>query len=79
MLYSNYVGQYIYISKETKGEWYKIISQPDMHTLVVDRALVAPVTTFKTTIARMNELELSFTDTVGNIRKLEFLYKPAFA
>lgn len=78
-LYTNYEGQYIFIQKENKGEWYKIIRQPDSETLVVNRTISNPAATYKTTIARMNELTLTFTGTAGNIRMLDFLYKPAFA
>lgn len=69
----NYEGQYIFING-----WYKITEQPDAHTIIVEKTISNP-DIHKTTISRMNELNISFVGQVGNVKKLEFNYKPMFA
>ena len=75
ILRNNYEGQYIFIS----GGWYKIVSQQDERTLILNETVANADITDKTTISRMNEINVHFVGTHGTLRRLEFVYKPLFA
>ena len=69
-----YTGKYIYLNG-----WYKIASCADKHTLTLETSTGAQTTihTFRTTIAPMNEINITLTNTT--LSKISFIYKPTFA
>lgn len=73
ILNENLIGKYIFV----QGEWRKINTQPDKHTLTVSKAMTESGTE-KTTAMLMNEIQITAIGT-ADITKLSFEFKPTFA
>lgn len=74
ILYKDYTGEYIFLNKA----WRKIVSQTDEHTLVLGETDTLAAGSERTTIMKMNELQIK-PDSSMYLNRLEFIFKPTFA
>lgn len=73
ILNQNVVGKYIFV----KNAWFKIIAQPDRHTLSLDKA-VGSGGAERSMIISMNEISIEPVSTM-DITSLRFIFKPTYA
>lgn len=73
ILSQNVIGKYIFV----KNQWFKIIGQPDRHTISVDRATGVSGAE-RSMIIPMNEMTIKPVSTM-DITSLRFIFKPTYA
>ena len=73
ILTQDVIGQYIFVH----DKWYKIVAQPDKHTLTVSEHISATGSE-RSTIMPMNEITITPVSTM-DISSLKFIFKPTYA